>query len=353
VSDSMRPSIASRFWTILAQRYRIILLASIDNHADESDRSFPVGSLPPIRPFITSTLSSPVKQSTRSAQSCQALCPVLFPLFRHSSANLIPLPHNVVNLCPRGVEHQVCGSHRGWSLRASRGQVRPTFPSLTRDCVLTGPCRYLVAEKQFSRIEVFEQRDTAGGIWTYSPLNVIDDDFTIPRTKPTTVPDTAIHVDGCDHVQFVSPIYEFLETNIPHTLMNYSDQKFPEGTSLFPGHAVVKTYLNRYADDLRPILCLSTQVLGVHQAQGVNQPRWEVELLDLKTKVTRKSGFDAVMVASGHYNDPFIPDIPGLAEFSTTNPGSISHSKFYRSPSQYQGKVRETEIGQICRPSAD
>ncbi|KAJ9150694.1 Thiol-specific monooxygenase [Pleurostoma richardsiae] len=206
-----------------------------------------------------------------------------------------------------------------------------------------GPCglaaaKYLTAEKKFSKIEVFEQRDTVGGIWTYSSLNVVDDNFTVPRTNPTTRPDTAIRVDGHEAAQFVSPVYDFLETNIPNTLMNYSDQRFPEDTSLFPPHPAVKKYLEAYAGELEPILSLSTQVLGIRKVENGEKRQWEVEVLDLKTNATRKSLFDAVMVASGHYNDPFIPDIPGLAEFNKAYPGAISHSKFYRRPAQYKDK---------------
>ena len=53
-----------------------------------------------------------------------------------------------------------------------------------------------------------------------------------------------------------------------------------------------------------------------------------------------KDEYDAVVVASGHYNDPFIPDIPGLVDFDKAYPGAISHSKFYRRPNDFKDKVR-------------
>ncbi|KAI1492236.1 putative flavin dependent monooxygenase [Biscogniauxia mediterranea] len=206
-----------------------------------------------------------------------------------------------------------------------------------------GPCglaaaKYLVSEKKFAKIEVFEQRSAVGGIWNYTPLNVLDREFTIPRTKPSKLPDTAIWADGVPGAQFVSPVYDFLETNIPNTLMNYSDQTFPEGSSLFPKHAVVKQYLEDYARELRPILSLHTQVLGVEKISSGKKSCWQVETLDMDTNQKRITEFDAVIVASGHYNDPFIPDIKGLGEFNRTHPGCISHSKFYRRPDQYKGK---------------
>ncbi|KAJ0148475.1 Thiol-specific monooxygenase [Colletotrichum tanaceti] len=209
---------------------------------------------------------------------------------------------------------------------------------------LQGAIRYLLAENKFSKVQVFEQRDTVGGVWAYSPLNVVDGDFTIPRTRPTRHPDTAVAVEGRSARQFVSPVYDHLETNIPHTLMNYSDRKFPADASLFPSHRVVKKYLEDYAEELRPVISLSTQVLSVNKASdatdhgGGGGGGWEVETRDLGTDETTKARFDAVLVASGHYNDPFIPDIPGLADFDKAHPGSITHSKFYRNAAQYKDK---------------
>lgn len=209
-----------------------------------------------------------------------------------------------------------------------------------------GPCglaaaKYLTAEKKFSKIEVFEQRAEVGGVWNYTPLNVADNDFSIPRTQPTKLPDTPIWAKddaASAAAQFVSPVYDFLETNIPHSLMNYSDQKFPDGSALFPKHVVVKKYLDDYAVDIKDLLRLETQVLGVKRIKDGSRVCWEVEVLDLKTRQKRTEEFDAVAVASGHYNDPFIPDIKGLAQFNEMHPGAVSHSKFHRRPDQYQGK---------------
>ena len=123
--------------------------------------------------------------------------------------------------------------------------------------------------------------------------------------------------------------------------MNYSDQSFPENAALFPHHTVVRDYLNSYADEIRPIISLRNQVLSIKKVQSGKQV-WEVEVLDLKTNQQRSSEFDAIMICSGHYNDPFIPEIKGLAKFNRAHPGCVSHSKFYRRPDQYADKVRKT-----------
>lgn len=50
--------------------------------------------------------------------------------------------------------------------------------------------------------------------------------------------------------------------------------------------------------------------------------------------------FDALVVATGHYNIPWFPDIPGLAEYDERFPGRIVHSKHFRGAEKFKGKVR-------------
>lgn len=138
----------------------------------------------------------------------------------------------------------------------------------------------------------------------------------------------------------MSPIYDLLETNIPHSLMRYSDKEFPQGSSLFPRHSVVLQYLKEYAQEINPHISYQTQVLNIEKPGPSRSRPWTVEVLDLKANKVIKDEYDAVVVASGHYNDPFIPDIPGLVEFDKAYPGAISHSKFYRRPNDFKDKVR-------------
>ncbi|OAA56305.1 thiol-specific monooxygenase [Niveomyces insectorum RCEF 264] len=210
-----------------------------------------------------------------------------------------------------------------------------------------GPCglaaaKYLAAENKFAKIDVFEQRATPGGLWNYTATNAPDTDFAIPRTLPTTRNDVPVRTDGSVAAQFVSPVYDALETNIPYTLMNYSDLPFPDDTPLFPHHTAVNAYLHVYAKDVQPFLHLETQVVSAKKiklsgASGPPCPKavWELKLLDLRNQIQRTVQYDAVLVASGHYNDPFVPDIAGLAAFDRAHPGVVIHSKFYRRPDDF------------------
>ncbi|KAM0419084.1 hypothetical protein ACHAPT_012023 [Fusarium lateritium] len=116
--------------------------------------------------------------------------------------------------------------------------------------------------------------------------------------------------------------------------MNFTDLKFPAGTALFPRHEVVSRYLKRYAEGLEPYIQYQAQVLNVRKLSGA----WEVEILDLKANTTTRHEFDAIVIASGHFNDPFVPNTPGLVEFDKIHPGAVLHSKFYRRPNTYADK---------------
>lgn len=53
-----------------------------------------------------------------------------------------------------------------------------------------------------------------------------------------------------------------------------------------------------------------------------------------------KETYDAVVVASGHFNVPWIPPMEGLEEFERDRPGSVMHSKMFRGRDELRGKVR-------------
>jgi hypothetical protein len=60
---------------------------------------------------------------------------------------------------------------------------------------------------------------------------------------------------------------------------------------------------------------------------------------DKKKNFWWQETFDAVIVASGHYNVPWFPSIPGMVDFDEKFPGKILHSKGFRSRERFGGKV--------------
>ncbi|EJP69443.1 thiol-specific monooxygenase [Beauveria bassiana ARSEF 2860] len=208
--------------------------------------------------------------------------------------------------------------------------------------------KYLLAENKFSRIVIYEQRASTGGVWNTNSLQQ-EPGFSIPRASPSSAHEYAVvverdsrdgHAAADARVALVSPVYDDLETNIPHTLMRYTDLAFPAGTPLFPAHETVLAYLRRYGQDVEHLATFATQVRDVRKTVAADDgtSAWRVEVQDIKSGAVSAERFDAVVVASGHYSDPFVPDVPGIAAFEAAHPGAIVHSKFYRRPAQFTGK---------------
>ncbi|CRK15454.1 hypothetical protein BN1723_010682 [Verticillium longisporum] len=77
----------------------------------------------------------------------------------------------------------------------------------------------------------------------------------------------------------------------------------------------------------------------VERAVKNEQQEW---VLTLRTETPGKDywweeRFDALIAASGHYNVPWIPDIPGLVDYDVKFPGKIQHSKHFRGPESFAG----------------
>ncbi|KAK0663073.1 Thiol-specific monooxygenase [Lasiodiplodia hormozganensis] len=227
-----------------------------------------------------------------------------------------------------------------------------------------GPCglaalKYLSAEKKFDRLVAFEQRSSPGGLWNYTPEDRDDGSFAVPKTKPTkedldkpvwgakSTVNGAINgavVNGdAKEAKFISPVYELLETNIPKQLMQYHDFAFPEESQLFPKHWTVDKYLKDYAKEVEHLIQFQTQVVDVKlldskETDGLVEEQWRVTTKNVVTGESAEEVFDAVVVANGHFYIPFIPEIEGVQEWHKAHPGSITHSKFYRTPGTFKDK---------------
>ncbi|KAL9135048.1 MAG: hypothetical protein Q9175_003765 [Cornicularia normoerica] len=219
---------------------------------------------------------------------------------------------------------------------------------IRRICVVgAGPggaaaSKYLLAEKCFDIIDIFEQQASFGGVWNYSndPIDTID----IPQTNSHqplyepiwhSVSGRNGVTNGEQQATFVSPMYERLETNIPHSIMKFSDMPSLEDHQLFPSREVVTQYLEDYGEDVRHLVSFQTQVMNICQTRlGAHQ----VQLRDLQTNTVYEKIYDAVVVANGHYTVPSLPNIKGITKWNQANPGVISHTKFYRRPGPFIDK---------------
>ena len=136
----------------------------------------------------------------------------------------------------------------------------------------------------------------------------------------------------------MTPMYDGLESNLPHNLMRYSDDLTLEDQQLLPTREFVVRYLETYSEDVRGHVRFETEVTRVElDSRGV-QDQWSVQARDLRSKNLTTSVYDAVVVANGHFNVPTLPRIPGLTAWNDAFPGIITHSKHYRNARHFHGK---------------
>ncbi len=129
-----------------------------------------------------------------------------------------------------------------------------------------------------------------------------------------------------------SGVWDSLHTNSSKYLTAFSDLPFPEDTELYPSHAVVKQYLDDYRGNfgLSPYIKLNTTVNHLECLAGKGYKLIYVT----KANGPRSEIFDRVIVASGRFNKPYIPQVDGLDEFT----GRVSHAFNYRRSSDFSGR---------------
>lgn len=179
--------------------------------------------------------------------------------------------------------------------------------------------------EKFPQIDVFEKKNQVGGLWNY-------DGSTTTRPSVPSVNHTDPEFDNDEK----SPMYKYLETNITKEIMQYKGVPFPEKCETFPTRQEVLEYVQEYGktipDDVKVLL--NSEVFSVEKIEDV----WKVEVsIDGSDKVIRE--YDAVVLANGHYNQPYIPDVEGLKQWNKLEAGSITHAKYFNESVDYKDKT--------------
>lgn len=204
-----------------------------------------------------------------------------------------------------------------------------------------GALKALIQEKKFDKVQAFEKRPCFGGLWNYTP----ETDTTcipIPCEEPVLDIQPVLAHDKTKYI-YSSPAYNFLDTNVPKDIMTYADFPFPEDTPVFPHRSEVWKYMNDYSKELYPYVQFNTKVVHV---ELLDNNKWKVVT---RKVVNENQGarvittefpdveeiYDAVIIANGNYDVPYIPNRDGMKEWSEKYPGSIIHVKAYRQPEDY------------------
>jgi dimethylaniline monooxygenase (N-oxide forming) len=134
----------------------------------------------------------------------------------------------------------------------------------------------------------------------------------------------------------VSAAYASLTANTSHRRMQYPSFRDADSMTEFPHHSELLAYLERYAE-ANELLPHITCVAPVELARRTGS-HWEVTVRGAEPKQ-----FDALVVATGHYWDAEVPELPGSFE------GTVLHVRDYSTPERFAGK-RVLVVG--CSQSA-
>ncbi|OWA51250.1 putative Senecionine N-oxygenase [Hypsibius exemplaris] len=218
--------------------------------------------------------------------------------------------------------------------------------SLSRPCIFFAS---LVREalpriEHFSRdvnyeAVAFEQANRIGGVWNYP--QGCEERLDMDQASP-----------------YFSRMYKNMRTLLPQDLMSLEGFPFPPGGQSYCDVETVQQYLGSYAQHfgLSPFIKTGHRVSsitpilvdGEEPSVGIG-PRWTVESVDLQTKSKTEEIFDAVLVCTGKYHHPYIPEISGLPEYK----GTVLHSSVYRGSGALQEQScahyrRRSVSGRYC-----
>ncbi|KAL3018340.1 hypothetical protein AAZX31_05G022900 [Glycine max] len=198
-------------------------------------------------------------------------------------------------------------------------------------CVIGAGPSGLVAARELKReghkVVVLEQNHDIGGQWLYNP-NVQEED---PLGRD---PWLKVH----------SSIYESLRLMSPREVMGFTDFPFlvkkGRDPRRFPSHRELLLYLKDFCEwfELRDMIKFNTKVHYVGPLNyGVPSEdlKWVVRSKDKNSEEEVEQVFDAVVVATGHYSNPRLPCIQGMAIWKRKQ----MHSHIYRSPEPFRGEI--------------
>ncbi|GAV29313.1 hypothetical protein PMKS-002795 [Pichia membranifaciens] len=223
----------------------------------------------------------------------------------------------------------------------------------------------------FQEIIVFEQNGNIGGTWNYSkstdpafPADLTS--YSRPENlRPSLDPPTedALLQSSVERpfLRSVFPgvmedrprwnksgLYDDLFTNVSDRLMRFSSgYDIDSGTDKnanpyapFITHKDVLSYLSKFADanDLRKHVRFHSSVEKVYKKGN----KWILIVVQLDTEngVEKwyREEFDAVLIATGRFNTPFIPYFENMDRFIANHPNCVSHTKAYRNTDEYENK---------------
>ncbi|KAK8848777.1 FAD/NAD(P)-binding domain-containing protein [Apiospora arundinis] len=224
-------------------------------------------------------------------------------------------------------------------------------------------------------VTVFERGSQLGGVWVYSEQ--ADREPPFPNTRPAPLSPLAPEGPSTSGDEFPQkeawqttgrvipnvdeaarafappgPTFTNMKSRGSERTMRSTLKEWPEGIKAPIYHKDVVAYIQDIANayQVQDKIRFRTRVNAVLSQKGGDRGGWRVQTSRLITTTTEMSSyaqeepeaaqeFDAVVVASGRYGAPRVPDIPGLALWKNRFPSRVQHTKQYRTPEPYRGKT--------------
>ncbi|KAM5349413.1 hypothetical protein ACJ41O_005918 [Fusarium nematophilum] len=229
---------------------------------------------------------------------------------------------------------------------------------------VSGICAGAHLLKQGASVTVFERSGVSSGVWHFDPR--VDTGSVEYPSKPASAGDYTTSLPGqftaqqdgaSQHpldtrdtdaleVAFAppGPCYSGLKNNVPTTLLYSSLRLWPPGTEENVSHWDIERYLQDLSSEngLDDFTLYNTRVEDAKKS--VDGKKWILRTVTLLSGggdpriAERRWEFDALVVCSGHYNLPRVPDIPGLPELKSKLKDRVIHTKEYRNPEQFRDK---------------
>ncbi|KAI1061407.1 hypothetical protein LB507_011214 [Fusarium sp. FIESC RH6] len=233
---------------------------------------------------------------------------------------------------------------------------------------VSGICAAAYLIREGANVTVFERSGVTSGVWHYDPRTPRTPDYPsetpsagdyvrsspgqfLPRTSQGKAKSTNHPLDTKDRealeVAFSppGPAYFGLRNNIPTSLLYSNLGPWPKNTEDITGHANIRSYLQGLSKEfgVDDATVFHTRVEDAKKSDDGSQ--WNLRTITLlkgdgqPELVERNWAFDAIVVATGHYSLPRIPDVPGLAEWKAHFGEAVIHTKQYRRPEHFTDKT--------------
>ena len=131
-------------------------------------------------------------------------------------------------------------------------------------------------------------------------------------------------------------MYRYLWSNGPKECLEFADYSFDEHFKQpipsFPPREVLYDYILGRAKNgnLKKYIKFSTTVSNVN----FNGSQFELTSINKKENKVAKEIFDYVVVSTGHFSVPYIPEYEGMKSF----PGRILHGHDFRDAEEFRNK---------------